>query len=194
MGEALARLQPGMFPDGGRRVGVPLETGGRLLGLVTLGDRVNGVPFTTEDLELLKCVGDQVAAGLLGLPAFGQLLRAREMEAFQRMSTFFVPSDLKNTASTLSLTLQLHGILEIPRFRDDARCGRQKSVQHLNGLIARLGRLRHELRVQPAASSLESTVEAAHGSGQSDRSGHLIRTLEAVPPVLVSIRNGISRR
>jgi signal transduction histidine kinase len=183
--EALGRLHPGVFPDGGRRVGVPLETGGRLLGLMTLGDRVNGAPFTTEDFELLKCVGDQVAAGLLGLQLSGQLLRAKEMEAFQRMSTFFV-HDLKNTASTLSLTLQnLQRHFGDPAFRDDALRAVQKSVQHLNGLIARLGRLRQELGIKPAAADLRATVEAACENAGPLAPVRLVKLLEPTPPVLL---------
>ena len=32
-----------------------------------LADRVNGLPYTMEELELLKCLGDQFAAQLLNL-------------------------------------------------------------------------------------------------------------------------------
>jgi hypothetical protein len=58
-----------------------------------------------QDFDLLRCVGDQVAAGLLNAQLSQKLLQAKELEAFQTMSAFFV-HDLKNTASTLNLMLQ----------------------------------------------------------------------------------------
>ena len=53
-------------------------------------------------VELLKCLGDQTAASLLNFQLSERLSQARELEAFQVMSAFFV-HDLKNTASTLNL-------------------------------------------------------------------------------------------
>jgi len=70
--------------------------------MLIIGDRVNGIPFSVEDFELFKSLGSQAASGLLNLRLTRQLLQAREMEAFQTMSAFFV-HDLKNTASTMSL-------------------------------------------------------------------------------------------
>jgi len=71
-----------------------------LLGVITLADRVEGMFFSLQDFDLLRCVGDQVAAGLLSVQLSQKLLQAKELEAFQTMSAFFV-HDLKNTASTL---------------------------------------------------------------------------------------------
>ncbi len=150
---------PGFFSDGGHRLCLPLTSGGELIGLILAGDRVAGVPFTAEDLDLLKCVGDQVAAGLLNLRLSKQLLRAKEFEAFQTMSAFFV-HDLKNTASTLSLTLQnLREHFGNPAFRDDALRAVSKSVQHLEQLIGRLSLLRQELDIHPVRADLSLLVE-----------------------------------
>lgn len=181
----LERLHPGVFPKGGSPVVMPLRAGGKLLGFIALGDRVGGVTFGTEDVDLLKCIGDQVAANLLGLRLSGQLLRAKEMEAFQTMSAFFV-HDLKNTASTLSLTLQnLHQHFSDPAFREDALRAVGKSVQHLNSLIARLTRLRQELRVQATPQNLAAVVQATL-DGLGPAPGFQVRReLEPVPEVLL---------
>ena len=115
----LGRLNPSHFGKGGNRICVPLVAGGQALGFITLADRVSGVPYSLEDLDLLKCVGDQAAAGLLTLQLSQRLVRAKELEAFQTMSAFFV-HDLKNTASTLSLMLQnLPVHFNDPAFRED---------------------------------------------------------------------------
>lgn len=159
----LQNLSPGVFPDGGHRLCMPLSVGGEFLGLITLGDRVGGVPFAAEDRDLLRCVGDQIAAGLLNINLSKRLLGAKELEAFQTMSAFFV-HDLKNTASTLSLMLQnLRDHFGNPEFRDDALRAVGKSVQHLDGLIGRLSLLRQELRIQPVAADLTEVTEQAIG-------------------------------
>ncbi|MBN9694156.1 MAG: PEP-CTERM system histidine kinase PrsK [Verrucomicrobia bacterium] len=158
---ALRQLHPGVFPHGGDRTCLSLMAGGELQGVLVVGDRVSGLPLTDEDLELLQCVGDQVGAGLLNLQLSRRLVRAKEMEAFQTMSAFFV-HDLKNTASSLSLMLQnLEEHFADPEFRADAVRAVGKSVQHLNDLIGRLGQLRKELKLQPEPADFTEVVESA---------------------------------
>jgi putative PEP-CTERM system histidine kinase len=180
----LQQLHPGVFPEGGSPVCQPLLASNRLLGILILGDRVSGAAFSTEDLDLLKCVGDQVAANLLGLQLSAQLVRNKELEAFQAMSAFFV-HDLKNTASTLSLTLQnLHRHFADPAFRDDALRAVSKSVEHLNHLIARLTRLRQELNATPQPTDLAQLVSQTLDSlNPSSNQQALTRDLHPVPPV-----------
>ncbi len=101
------------------RYGVSLVAGGQHLGLLTLNTRITKDPFTPEDLDLLKIIADEAAAHLLNLRLAERLLRARQMEAFQTLSAFFV-HDLKNLASQLSLTMQnIPGHFSDPDFRKD---------------------------------------------------------------------------
>ncbi len=159
----LRRLSPGVFPEAGTHVFMPLSADGEFLGLITLGDRVGGEPFSTEDRDLLKCVGDQVAAGLLKIALSKRLLGAKELEAFQTMSAFFV-HDLKNTASTLSLMLQnLRDHFGNPEFREDALRAVGKSVQHLDELIGRLSQLRQDLSPRPVEADLAAVTRIAIG-------------------------------
>lgn len=158
--EVLNRFNPDQFRRG-NKVAVPLTGKGQLLGLLIVGDRVNGVPLSIEDLELLKCIGDQAASGLLNLQLAHRLLRAREMEAFQSMAAFFV-HDLKNTASSLSLMLQnLPAQMENPAFRQDAFRAVSKAVNKLTDLIGRLSLLRQKMEIHPAATELGVIVRAA---------------------------------
>src|ERR1043166_7068930 len=159
--ETLKRCNPEYFHKGGGRVCVPLVSGGEVIGLITLGDRVSGASFSTEDLDLLRCIGDQVAASLRNIKLSQRLVQAKELEAFQTMSAFFV-HDLKNTASTLSLMLQnmtLH--FQDPAFQQDAVRGLSKSVTHLNNLISELTLLRQGLEIKPLDTDLNQVVAAA---------------------------------
>jgi putative PEP-CTERM system histidine kinase len=183
--ETLRGLQPSVFPNGGNRVAIALHAGEDLLGILIIGDRVGGVPFSAEDFDLLKCAADQIASGLLGLQLSRQRAQSKELEAFQTMSAFFV-HDLKNTASTLSLTLRnLQQHFSDPAFREDALRAVGKSVQHLNDLIARLTRLRQEWRVQTTPGSLKAVIDAALVAAGQDPKVRVTQQFADVPPVLV---------
>jgi putative PEP-CTERM system histidine kinase len=157
----LRQCHPEEFQKGGHRVCVPMIVGDEILGLLMLGDRVGGAPFSWQDFDLLKCIGDQIAAGLLNTRLSQKLLQARELEAFQTMSAFFV-HDMKNTANTLNLMLQnLPVHFDNPEFRADALRGVSKTVAHINRLISRLGSIRNELQIKPTESDLNELVAKA---------------------------------
>jgi len=154
----LRLCHPDEFHKDGNRVCVPMVVGGEILGLMILGDRVGGGNFSQQDFDLLKCVGDQIAASLLNARLSKKLLQAKELEAFQTMSAFFV-HDLKNAASTLNLMLQnLPAHFDDPAFREDAVRVTAKSVAHINHLIERLSHLRHELKIKPAEADLNEVM------------------------------------
>jgi putative PEP-CTERM system histidine kinase len=184
--EALRRCTPPQFPrTGGGRVCVPLIAGGELLGLIALADRVGGIFFSLQDFELLRCVGDQVAAGLLNAQLSQKLLQAKELEAFQTMSAFFV-HDLKNTASTLNLMLQnLPVHFNNPAFREDALRGVAKTCDHINQLIQRLSRLRHDLQIKPVESDLNDVVSPVLANWKDVAGVTLVKNLRPCPRLLL---------
>ena len=99
-----------------------------MLGLLTLNEKLTKDPFSIEDFDLLKAISDQAAASLLNIKLSEHLIQAKKMEAFQALSAFFV-HDLKNLASTLSLTMQnLPAHFDDPEFRRDAMATISKSV------------------------------------------------------------------
>jgi len=107
---------------------------------------------------LLKCVGDQTASGLLNIQLSQRLLHAKELEAFQAMSSFFV-HDLKNTASTLTMMLRnLPKHFEKPEFREDALRAVSASANHIQELIKRLSVLRGRLELKRLPVRLDEIV------------------------------------
>jgi putative PEP-CTERM system histidine kinase len=160
-------------------------SGGDLLGLVVLGDRVSGEPFWPQDFDLLKTLGDQAAACLLNIQLSQKLLQAKQVEAFQTMSTFFV-HDLKNTASTLSLMLQnLPVHFNDPAFREDALRGVSRTVNHINNLIGRLSLLRQDLALQPVEADLNDLIVAALKRVENVPAVDLAKELRPLPRVRV---------
>jgi hypothetical protein len=159
----LRECHPKKFGPGTNRVCVPLGVGGELLGCLLLGDRV----------------------GLLNTRLSQKLLQAKELEAFQTMSAFFV-HDLKNTANTLNLMLQnLPVHFDDPAFRADALRGVGKTVTHINRLIGRLGSIRNELQIKPVEADLNALV-AKSLEGWEDVAGiKLEKEFAALPNISV---------
>ncbi|HLP75556.1 MAG TPA: XrtA/PEP-CTERM system histidine kinase PrsK [Candidatus Paceibacterota bacterium] len=186
--ETLRRCTPDEFHKGGHRLVVPLVAGGELLGLITLGDRVSGIPFSIQDTDLLKCICDQAAASLRNIQLSQRLIQAREMEAFQTMSAFFV-HDLKNTASTLSLMLRnLPVHFNDPAFREDALRGISSTVNHINSLIERLSLLRQGgLTIRPVPSNLTELVEKVLKDLNGLADTKVIPDLRPVPKVAIDV-------
>lgn len=156
--EELARLQPDQFGKGGGRLAVPLRAHGELLGVLTVGDRVSGMPFDGQDLDLLRCVADHTAAGLLNLRLARRQLESKQLEAFQAMSAFFI-HDLKNAASTLTLTLEnLRTHFDNAEFREDALGAIRRTSERIQGLLARLAALRRGLELNARPADLNAVV------------------------------------
>jgi len=156
--EGLRQISSTQFRKGGNRICVPLTAGDHCMGLAILADRVGGIPYTVEELDLLKCIGDQVAGGLLNIRLTKELMLGKELEAFQTVSAFFI-HDLKNAASTLSLMLQnLPMHFDDPSFRADALRGIGSTVDRINHLISRVGVLRHKVELKPAEFDLNRLI------------------------------------
>jgi putative PEP-CTERM system histidine kinase len=181
----LRKLSPDFFQKGGGRVCVPLVASGQLLGLMTLTDRVSGVPFSPEDFELLKCVAGHVGASLLNIKLSNSLLRSKELEAFQTMSTFFV-HDLKNTALMLSLMLKnLPVHFANPEFREDSLRAIAKTTDRINDLISRLTLLRKGLEIHPVETDLNALVNSCLGNIPRSDEIDLQQNLQPLPKIRI---------
>ena len=157
----LMERNSGQFRTGGRPICVPLIGGEHCLGAIVLADRVRGLDYSAEEMDLLKCIGEQVAASLLKLRLTEEIMERKELEAFQTMSAFLI-HDLKNAASTLSLMLEnLPTHFDKPAFREDALRGIGSAASRINDLINRMNALRHELRLKPAELDLNLVVTEA---------------------------------
>ena len=182
-GQSLREASKTQFSEGGNRVVVPLLASDRHIGLIILGDRVNGVAYTMEELELLECIGDQVASSLLNLRLAKEIMLGKELEAFQTISTFFV-HDLKNAASTLNLTLQnLPVHFDDPVFRQDTLRSIGTTTERINQIIAEylhaLDTGKAPDRQEFLARHPELASELAAFFADRDQFEHLARPLDA---------------
>jgi putative PEP-CTERM system histidine kinase len=182
-GVTLRRMNAKQFPHGGDRFCLPLLAGDRCIGLAVFADRANGAPYSLEELDLLACIGGQISAGLLNLRLTEDLMRAKELEAFQTMSAFFV-HDLKNAASTLNLMLQnLPVHFDNPEFRADTLRGIGNTVSRINQLITRLGVFRSQLELKLSDSDLNGIVLKALAGFDDQGTVKLEKDLRPLPTV-----------
>jgi putative PEP-CTERM system histidine kinase len=142
------------------------------IGFLTINDRVAGQPYSFEDFALLKTLADQATAAILNRKLAKDLERAKEMETFQTLSTFFV-HDLKNLASRFSLAMQNIPVhFDKPTFREDLLKTLEKSVSKIETMTTRLsalskGRSLHRVDcdlnalVREALSGLNGTLRAS---------------------------------
>jgi putative PEP-CTERM system histidine kinase len=181
---SLGDIGTGIFPIGGNRICVPLRAGDRWLGLLVLADRVKAVPYTNEEMDLLQCLGDDVAASLLNIRLTTENMERKELELFQTMSTFFI-HDLKNAASTLGLTLQnLPTHFDDPAFREDALRGMTATADRINQMISRLSAFREELRPKPNEIDLNLLVTETLRGLNGAALVNVVTKFETLPTIL----------
>ena len=182
--QPLRAISPPQFPHGGDRICVPLAVGEQTIGCMILADRVNGAAYTQEEFDLLKCIGDQLGASLLNLRLTEEVMAAKELEAFQTMSTFFV-HDLKNAASTLTLMLQnLPVHFQDPAFREDALRGIRRTTDRINQMISSLSVVREKLALNPVELDLNKLLEDVLEQLNDAKALQVVRDLQPLPKVI----------
>lgn len=171
--------------EGKIRYGVSLMVEDDLIGILTLNDRMKQEPFSIENVELLKTVATQAAGNLLNYKLAEDLRKAKEMEAFQTMSTFVV-HDLKNMASTLSLTLQNLPIhFDNHEFRKDAFRMIGESVSRINHLTGHLSALSHRIELKKVNGNLNELVESSLDCLNGDNNIFVSKDLQPIPNLMI---------
>jgi putative PEP-CTERM system histidine kinase len=140
-------------------------------------------------MDLLKCIGDQVAASLLKLRLTEEIMERKELEVFQTMSAFLI-HDLKNAASTLGLMLEnLPTHFDKPAFREDALRGIGSAAGRINDLINRMNALRHELRLEAVELDLNAVVTDALSNLNGTLDTKLVTKFDQIPKISADRRH-----
>ena len=183
--EELRRLNAATFAEGGPRLCVPLRTGDQTVGVLVLADRINAAIYTVEELELLRCVADQMTSVLINHRLATEVAQARELEAFRTMSLFFV-HDLKNAAASLNLMLRnLPVHFNDPAFREDALRGIGNTARRIDEMITRLSALKDRPQLTAAKADLNEVVNDALDRVNAIPAAQLTRELQPLPGILL---------
>ncbi len=177
--EELRQRNVSTFPNGGNRLCVPLQAGSQIVGVLVLADRISAAIYTVEELELLKCIGDQITSVVLNLRLAGEVARSKELDAFRTMSAFFV-HDLKNAAASLNLMLKnLPVHFDDPAFRQDTLRGIGNTAQRIDGMISRLSMVRQQADAVRIDTDLNHII-----TQHSGRRGHARRGIGPGPAAI----------
>jgi len=153
------------------------------IGFLTINQRVTGRPYTFEDFALLKTLADQAAATLLNRQLTKELERAKEMETFQTLSTFFV-HDLKNLASRFSLAMQNIPVhFDKPAFREDLLKTMEKSVSKIETMTSRLSSLSKGRSLNRVSCDLNALVQESLSGLNGTMRASLILDCREVPKI-----------
>jgi putative PEP-CTERM system histidine kinase len=179
------KMNPDFLKEARIRYCAPITASGRFIGLLTLDERVAHEPFTLADFGLLKTIADQTASMLLTLQLSEHLREVKEAEAFQTVYAFMM-HDLKNLASSLSLTIQgLPVHFENPDFRQDALKIMQQGVTRINRMCNQLSGLSKKIELNPVEADLNDLVKNSVYCLNGDSKVKLLTDLQPLPPLRV---------
>lgn len=164
---------------------MPLNAPDRLIGIMTLSEKVFYEPLSFEETELIKTMADQAAASLLNLRLSERLRQSQELEAFQSMSAFFM-HDLKNLASKLSLVTQnLPVHIDNPEFRHDALTTISQSVTKINAMSGRLSLLSQKLDLNFTKTDVNNLVASAISDTKDYVMASIVENFDTIPPIFI---------
>jgi signal transduction histidine kinase len=164
----------------------PLVTGGRVLGLLAIGQPAVG-HYGPEELLLVGTIAQQSATHVLTARLGQELLRTREVELSQLFSTFLV-HDLKNLGTALSLVGQnLPHRYTDEQFRNDARHVITETIDKIREMtqkVALLGQPQPTLEAADLNDVARESVAMLNGS----LSVPVQCELEPLPPIMLDRR------
>jgi putative PEP-CTERM system histidine kinase len=141
---------------------VPIIFARRWVGLLTLGKIQTGENYNKiEDYDLLKSAAAHAASAINNARFVEERMKANEMEAFHRLSSFIM-HDLKNTTSMLSMVAenaQKH--FHNPEFQKDAIQTISEAVAKMNKMIGNLSHLPDRLELQKKDLDLNGLINDA---------------------------------
>jgi len=156
-----------------------------IIGLFTLNRRMTGKPFSQEDFDFIKTLADQAAGSLFNLKLYEHFQEMKQMEALRTMSAFIM-HDLKNLASTLSLTVQnLPNHFDNPEFRNDALKVMQQGVSKINSMCSHLSMLSQKIELKKVETDLNEMVVTSLSCINGCNKVSLIQDLRPVPRIVI---------
>jgi putative PEP-CTERM system histidine kinase len=181
----IEKINPDFLKEARIRYCAPLTASGRLIGLLAVDERVAHEPFALADFDLLKTIADQTASMLLNLQLAEDLRKAKEAEAFQTISAFMM-HDLKNLASSLSLTIQNLPIhFENPDFRQDALRIMEQGVIRINRMCSQLSELAKKIQLNFVEADLNQLIKNSVYCINGSSKVKLITDLQPLPRLKV---------
>ncbi|NIM18822.1 MAG: PEP-CTERM system histidine kinase PrsK [Candidatus Latescibacteria bacterium] len=156
-----ASVEGGGSEAGWIRASAPIASGHELFGIILLGEKSMNIAYGEEDRECLSTLSDQAALTLENLLSKEQILDSKQMESFNRLSSFVI-HDLKNAIGMLSLTAEnAKENISDPEFQRDAFATIERSINKMKGLIHSLNALKAPTGISRKSENITKLVERA---------------------------------
>ncbi len=164
---------------------IPLVSGHRVIGLLTVDNDRSGQPYDWEALEFLGVLARHAAGELHKMELLATLIQAKETEAFRTFSTFLL-HDLKNFASTLSLIAKNASRHQNnPQFQRDAFQSVFETSERMKKLCNSLKTLSTTLASHKKVHNLNQIARSVADTYSMELGARLKLDLWEVPPILV---------
>ena len=137
---------------------VPLVSDGKVEAVVALGKQLIQDRLTYEDYDMMRTLAKQSALALKNLRLREELSEAQQVTAVAKVSSFIV-HDLKNMASTLSLTLEnAEQFISEPEFQKDLLQTLKHHTERMKTLISRLRRIPERPKMKRQPTELQALI------------------------------------
>jgi putative PEP-CTERM system histidine kinase len=124
--------------EAGAKLIVPLIGNGAVEGFVVFGDQLVQEELIYEDYDLMRTLAKQAALSVINFRLSDEITETREIAAVGKISSFVV-HDLKNLASSFSLTLDnVNDNMQNPEFQSDMIVTMKKAAAKMNSLVQKL--------------------------------------------------------
>jgi len=160
---------------------VPLESGDRLVGLMTVGSNRSGRPYDHEAREFLRVLSGHAASEIHKVELLDTLVQAKEAEAFKSFASF-VLHDLKNFASTLSMIAKNAARhQDNPEFQKDAFASVYDTAEKMKRLCNNLRLFSGSLAANKQLGDLNPLVMSAAKEFESASLRTVLLELNEIP-------------
>ena len=140
----------------------PLIADDEVIGFILQGKDITGESYGHDDFQLLKALTTQAAVQIKNIRLVNDLMTAKEVEAFGRMSSFIM-HDLKNLTNSLSLVSQnARYNLNNPEFQKDAIKTIDSTVNRMKRLIGKLSATANRgIEINKERVDIKSQIDSA---------------------------------
>lgn len=176
-----------VFKQTGTVLCTPLVSDGSAVGFLLQGPDISGEPYREDDFEFLAAVATQSAVQIKNVTLAQELVAAREVEAFGRISTFIM-HDLKNLTNSLSLVSQNARFnMDDPEFQKDTIKTIDGTVSRMKRLMGRLSNVSRGAEFKKAKVDLQSFIGKvlAKTVPPADKNIVITTRIDSMPPIYI---------
>jgi hypothetical protein len=140
----------------------PLIADDEIIGFILQSKDITGESYGHDDFQLLKAISTQAAVQIKNIRLVNDLMTAKEVEAFGRISSFIM-HDLKNLTNSLSLVSQnARYNLNNPEFQKDAIKTIDSTVNRMKRLIGKLSATANRgIEINKEKIDIKSLIDSA---------------------------------